>query len=483
MLTEQDAGLVENDRLRSVFEHAPVTLSVTVVNSILTGVVLAPLDGIRLTLFWVAAVVAVSAARWFRGRTFLRLRPEAVAPARWAMFSTLGSLTTGVLWGFCATVMFPPLESNQLFLALVIGGMCSGAVAVNAAHLPTVLAFILPACLPLAASFFAEGAAWRISALMIVLFVVALSGISLAAHRKFGERIRLRIALGHEQRKLSETNQRLLREIAQRQAAEATLHQAQKMEAIGHLTGGIAHDFNNLLQVMIGNMHMIRRLGADNPRIVRYADAAEQAATRGSQLTSSLLTFARRQTLEAKPVDINALLREFEPILLRTVVAKVRFEMVLAADLPLCHADPAHFQSAALNLVINACDAMPEGGVLSVTTGVAELGPADLAGNDDAAPGRFVSLSVRDTGFGMTKEVMTRVFEPFFTTKGVGKGSGLGLSQIYGFARQSGGHVRLLSTPNVGTQAILWLPVSTPDATAGGVGKQPQQMAANEARP
>ena len=482
MQTEQDAGLVEYERLRSVFEHAPVTLSVTVVNSILTGFVLAPLDGIRLTFAWVASVFAVSALRWIRGRTFLRLRPEAVAPVRWAAFSLLGSLMTGLLWGFCATAMFPAEGSHQLFLALVIGGMCSGAVAVNAAHLPTILAFVVPASLPLAASFFAEGAAWRVSALMIVLFAAALSGISLAAHRKFGERIRLRIALSHEQRKLTETNQRLLQEIAQRRTAEATLHQAQKMEAIGHLTGGIAHDFNNLLQVMIGNMHMIRRLGADNPRIVKYADAAEQAATRGSQLTSSLLTFARRQTLEARPVDINALLREFEPILLRTVVARVRFEMVLAADLPLCHADPAHFQSAVLNLVINACDAMPEGGALSVTTGVAELAPADLAGNDDAAPGRFVSLSVRDTGFGMTPEVMTRVFEPFFTTKGIGKGSGLGLSQIYGFARQSGGHVRLFSTPNVGTQAVLWLPVSAREAIIGGVGDKQQQIAVNESQ-
>lgn len=249
--------------------------------------------------------MTVSAVRWIGGRTFLGLRPEMVVPGRWAMFSILGSLTTGILWGVCATVMFPALESYQLFLALVIGGMCSGAVAVNAAHLDTVAAFVLPASLPLAASFYAEGAAWHVSALMIVLFASALSAISFAAHRKFGDRIRLRIALGQEQRKLFDTNQRLVQEMAQRRTAEATLHQAQKMEAIGHLTGGMAHDFNNLLQVMIANMHMIRRLGADNPQIVKYASAAEQAATRGSELASGLLTFARRQTLEARPIDIK----------------------------------------------------------------------------------------------------------------------------------------------------------------------------------
>ena len=416
--------------------------------------------------------VRCSAVRWVGGRAFLRRRPAGGTWRRWALFSILGSLATGVLWGFCATVMFPALESYQLFLALVIGGMCSGAVAVNAAHVPTVVAFILPASLPLAASFFAEGAKWRVSALMIVLFASALSWISLAAHRKFGERIRLQIALSQEQRKLGEANVRLLEEVAQRRTAEETLHQAQKMQAIGHLTGGIAHDFNNLLQVMIGNMDLIRRLSGDNPQIARYAQAAEQAAIRGAELTSSLLAFARRQTLEATPVDIDALLREFEPILLRTLGAMVRLDMVLEPHLPPCHADPAHFQSAVLNLVINARDAMPDGGVLTVATGVATLDSVALAGNPDATPGRFVSVSVRDTGLGMTPEVMARVFEPFFTTKEVGKGSGLGLSQVYGFARQSGGHIKLVSTPNQGTQATLWLPVSTSDAAADDVAEK-----------
>jgi signal transduction histidine kinase len=155
----------------------------------------------------------------------------------------------------------------------------------------------------------------------------------------------------------------------------------------------------------------------------------------------------------------------------------VQFDMVLEPHLPPCHADPAHFQSAVLNLVINARDAMPDGGVLTVATGVATLDSVALAGNPDATPGRFVSVSVRDTGLGMTPEVMARVFEPFFTTKEVGKGSGLGLSQVYGFARQSGGHIELVSTPNQGTQATLWLPVSTSDAAADDVAEKGLDMA------
>ena len=459
MRTDTDASLVEYERLRSVFHTAPITLSINVINALLTAIVLGPLAGANPPYLWLAAITLFSAIRWIGSRRFLRHCSKDEPFRFWAAFSALGSLASGASWGIGAMIMFPASESYQLFLALVIGGMCAGALAINAAHLPTVMAFILPSALPVAACFFARGSEWRVSALMMVIYATALCIVGARVHAAFGERVRLQTALVREQRKLNEMNARLLEEIMQRRTAEATLHQAQKMEAIGHLTGGLAHDFNNLLQVMIGNLNLIRRVGGDNPRIVKYAEAAEQAAMRGAQLTSSLLTFARRQSLEAVPVDINALLREFEPLLIRTLATTVQFEIVLAPLLPLCLADPAHFQSAVLNLVINARDAMPDGGVLFVSSGVATLGPEELAGNPDASPGRFVFVSVRDSGVGMTADVLSRVFEPFFTTKEVGKGSGLGLSQIYGFARQSGGHIGLISTPDKGTEATLWLPV------------------------
>jgi signal transduction histidine kinase len=461
MLTDHEILLIEYERLRSVQQQAPLTFSVSILNTVITAFALAPVDGVRLPIGWVAATVIVSAVRWIGGNAFMRRPFQKESCRRWALFSVLGALTSGILWGTGATVLFPTSEWYQVFLTLVVGGMCAGALSVHSAHLPTAVAFILPASLPLAACFFAQGPAWRGSALMVVIFASALPVIGLAAHRMFGDRIKLQIALDQQHRKLLEANQRLLDEAKQRRMAEATLHQAQKMEAIGHLTGGIAHDFNNLLQVMIGNMDLIRRLAADNPRVVKYAEAAEQAAQRGAELTGSLLTFARRQTLEAEPVDINALLHEFAPILTRTLGTMVQFDMVLAPDLPACVADAAHFQSAVLNLVINARDAMPEGGVLSVCTGVATLGPVELGDNTDARPGGFVSVSVRDTGCGMSPDVLAKVFEPFFTTKEIGKGTGLGLPQVYGFARQSGGHVELVSTPNQGTVATLWLPVTT----------------------
>ena len=164
-------------------------------------------------------------------------------------------------------------------------------------------------------------------------------------------------------------------------------------------------------------------------------------------------------------MNANTLLQEFEPILLRALGSKIRFHAFLAPDLPDCLTDPAHFQSAVLNLVINARDAMPEGGQLSITTAAVTLAAAELLANPDAEPGWFVSVAGRDDGVGMTTEVLTQVFEPFFTTKEVGKGSGLGLSQVYGFTRQSGGHVRLQSQPGSGTCVTLYLPVA--DGSAG----------------
>ncbi len=460
-MSDQDKPLVEIERLRSVFQQAPLVLIVTVINAVLTAVVLAPVGSETLLSGWVGLIAVVSCVRWFvRGR-FLRRASNTARSRQWALISILGSLTTGMLWGIGASGLFPADEMHQLFLAFVIGGMCAGTTVANSAHVPTVLAFILPASLPLAARFFAEGSLTRlVSAVMLVVFAGALSLISLRAHGTFGARIRLQLVLARQKRALSEANARLRQEVAGRQKAEATLQQAQKMEAIGHLTGGIAHDFNNLLHVVTGNLSMITRLADRDPRILSYAQAAEQAAQQGARLTSSLLAFARRQSLQARRVNANTLLQEFEPILLRAVGSKIQFHAFLAPDLPDCVADPAHFQSAILNLVINARDAMPEGGQLSITTTGVTLAAAELLANPDAKPGPFISVAVRDDGVGMTTDVLAQVFEPFFTTKEVGKGSGLGLSQVYGFTRQSSGHVRLQSQPGSGTCVTLYLPVA-----------------------
>ena len=458
---DPDTLLIETERVRSVFHHAPLTLVVTITNALLTVFVLEPLTEPRLLSTWMALIVAVSAGRWAVRQAFFRRWLEGAQSLPWALFSVGGSLATGALWGVGVIVLCPPVEMYQVFLAFVVGGMCAGATAANSAHLPTVLAFILPASLPLAGSFLAGGSRPQVvSAVMVVIFSSALSMVSVRAHRTFGERIRLQLTLQRQQRALSETNEQLLELMAERQKIEATLQQAQKMEAIGQLTGGIAHDFNNLLQVVIGNMELIRRLSDCDPRIIRSAAAATLAAERGARLTGSLLAFARRQTLRAEKLNVNTELTAFQPILLQALGGSVPCEFVYKADLPMCYVDLAHLQSAILNLVINARDAMPEGGQLSITTGVAMLSEDDLLQNPDANAGNFVTVSVRDSGTGMSEETMAKVFEPFFTTKETGKGSGLGLSQVFGFVRQSGGHIRLWSKPGAGTCVTIFLPAA-----------------------
>jgi signal transduction histidine kinase len=458
ILSDPDSDLIEPERIRSVYQQAPLTLVVTVINSVLTAFVLARVVSLKLLVIWVTIIIGVSAARLAVRQRFFK-RAAAEAGRLWAALSILGSMTTGILWGAGAAALPAEAQTYQLFFAFVVGGMCAGTTAVNSAHLPTVLAFILPATLPLAAGLLVEGTPVRIvSALMILVFASALSLTSWRAHRAFGEHLRLQFELSRQARMLQDANEQLVSEVAERRRAEAILHQAQKMEAIGHLTGGIAHDFNNLLHVVTGNLSLIGRLANDNVRILNHVHAAEQAAEQGARLTNSLLAFARRQSLQVERVNVNILLQEFQPLLLRALGTGIRFETFLAASLPDCNVDPAHFQSAMLNLVINARDAMPEGGQISITTDVTTLQDTDLLANPDARPGRFVSISVQDNGVGMTAEVLAQVFEPFFTTKEVGKGSGLGLSQVYGFAHQSGGCVQLRSEPQVGTCVTLWLP-------------------------
>jgi signal transduction histidine kinase len=319
----------------------------------------------------------------------------------------------------------------------------------------------LPSTLPLAARFLAEGSApWMVAGLMTLVFAAALAVTSARVHRAFGERLRLQLALSRQERALSEAHERLRAEIAERQEAEATLYQSQKMEAIGHLTGGISHDFNNLLQIVSGNLRMIGRLAEGNTRLLGYVRAAEQATGQGASLTRSLLAFARRQTLQAERLSLNAVLQAFQPILQRAIHRSIRLQMVLARDLPECDVDPVQFQSAILNIVINARDAMPDGGRLSITTAAMTVTEEDPAATPNRNPGRYVCVLVQDNGLGMSAEVQARVFEPFFTTKEVGKGSGLGLSQVYGFARQSDGFVKLSSQPGAGTCVTLCLPVA-----------------------
>jgi signal transduction histidine kinase/CheY-like chemotaxis protein len=248
-------------------------------------------------------------------------------------------------------------------------------------------------------------------------------------------------------------------EVQRREESEARLRQAQKMEAVGQLTGGVAHDFNNLLTVITGSLAMLqRRLAEGNARDLRLVDNALEGARRAAALTHRLLAFSRQQPLDPKPLDLNRLVAGMSELLRRTLGEQIEIETVLAGGLWRATADPNELENAILNLAVNARDAMPEGGKLTVETANTALDEAYAASRHEVKPGQYVLISVSDTGAGMPRELLGRVFEPFFTTKPVGKGTGLGLSQVYGFVRQSGGHVAIYSEPGEGTTVKLYLP-------------------------
>jgi len=252
-------------------------------------------------------------------------------------------------------------------------------------------------------------------------------------------------------------------------AAEAALHQAQKMEAVGQLTGGLAHDFNNLLTGISGALELIRRRQAsgtlNDDTLLRYVSMAQGATSRAAALTHRLLAFSRQQTLAPEPTDVNRLLAGLRELIQHTVGPSIVIEVKADAQLWGTLVDPSQLESAVLNLCINARDAMPDGGRLSIATRNRELDTAEAKALG-LSPGDYVTLSVADTGVGMSPQVMAKAFDPFFTTKPIGQGTGLGLSMIYGFARQSGGLAQIDSTPDVGTTVCLLLPRQAMPAAA-----------------
>lgn len=252
-------------------------------------------------------------------------------------------------------------------------------------------------------------------------------------------------------------------EMASRTAAEAALRQSQKMEAVGQLTGGIAHDFNNMLTGVIGALDIMKRRIASGrvDDLDRFMDAATTSAMRAAGLTARLLAFSRRQSLDTKPTDANALVSSLDDLLRRTIRENIALKIVCEPDIPYALADANQLESAILNLAINARDAMPRGGALTVETTAADLDTAYCANRPGIKPGPYVVVAVSDTGVGMDAAMIDKVFDPFFTTKPIGQGTGLGLSMVYGFAKQSGGQVRIHSSPGEGTSVKIFLPAAS----------------------
>ncbi|MGH6948439.1 MAG: PAS domain-containing protein [Kiloniellales bacterium] len=247
-------------------------------------------------------------------------------------------------------------------------------------------------------------------------------------------------------------------DVTEQRATEERLRQAQRMEAVGQLTGGIAHDFNNLLSIVSGNLELVQDAAGSNPEVDDFARRGLEACARGARLIQQILAFSRRQPLQPQPIDIRELVAGMAHLLERSLGTGIEVETLFDRDLWLCEVDPTQMESAILNLAINARDAMPNGGLLAFTASNARLDDDFAAANAMVTPGPYVLFSVRDSGVGIPRELQRRIFEPFFSTKGSGAGSGLGLSMVYGFVRQSRGHVEVDSEEGKGAVFRLYLP-------------------------
>lgn len=311
-----------------------------------------------------------------------------------------------------------------------------------------------------------EPATRRFMRFGLITILVSMSAIILATLAISQRALSIANAeLARRAAELSSANAELLVQIAEREKAEAALRQSQKMEAIGQLTGGVAHDFNNLLQIITGSLGSLRRRSVRwnlAPAVTRdfdrFLDGAEEGSRRAAALTRQLLAFSRRQPLQPEAIDANRLVARMTSLLTRTLGETISVETVLASGLWRVLTDPNQLESAILNLAVNARDAMPRGGKLTIETANAHLDEGYVEPYEQLKAGQYVMIAVTDNGTGMDTATLAQAFEPFFTTKAGGHGTGLGLSQVYGFIKQSGGHTKIYSEPGQGTTVKMYLP-------------------------
>jgi signal transduction histidine kinase len=375
-------------KIRLLYEQVPTVLTANVVNAGLIALVLGTYIGETRWWLFFSLVCILTAARAILWQRYFSSSTLARSAQMWATLATAGSVLSGLIWGGGAGLLLPDNIIEQTFVAFVIGGMCAGALVSLAYHFPAFVAYVVPATLPLAVRFLLNGGAvYAAMATMVALFAGALA---VAAHnlgRSFSKGVRLQIDLRQRGEELSAANERLHIEMAERRATESRLHQAQKMEAMGQLTGGIAHDFNNLLTAVIGHLELARRHVVGNARAEAYLQSAHTAAQRGATLTQHLLAFARRQHLEPKAVDVPAVVDGIRKLLEQAIRPSVRLLIDAEPNLGPARIDPHQLELAILNLVLNARDAMPEGGTLRIRSGERR---AELGGPPELKDGEYV---------------------------------------------------------------------------------------------
>jgi signal transduction histidine kinase/ActR/RegA family two-component response regulator len=502
----KEADRLHEEQVKLLYLHSKFGVIATAINGFLLTLSLWAVIPHSRLLAWLACTESLVALRWLLlgWYTSLTQNPRRIHHT-WIGF-LIGTLLSGFCWGSAGFFLFAEGSlAHQTFLAFVLGGMTAGAVTIFAPKMETLLAFIVPALLPITLRFLAEGSeiqramgimtffcltmmlviGQRVHLTLVKSLRLQLENSDLVCHltnetqrmeklndelqREVGERQRiheeLRSAhsgLESEVRRrtaeLSEANLKLIEQIQQRQQLETQLLHSQKMEAIGRLAGGVAHDFNNLLTAIIGYSQLaLTRLATSDPSR-QAVEEIEKASQRAASLTNQLLAFSRKQILQPVVLDLNELVGNMQKMLHRLIGEDIHLVTVPKPGLWRVRADPGQIEQVIMNLVVNARDAMPHGGTLTIELENVELAEGKAREHTDLVQGSYVMLLVKDSGCGMDRETMAHIFEPFFTTKERGKGTGLGLSMAYGIIKQSNGDIWVDSDPGRSTTFRVYLP-------------------------
>jgi signal transduction histidine kinase/ActR/RegA family two-component response regulator len=460
-------------QIRLLYSGGVEGLLATAINALLLAYIQRDVIAGPIVGWWLLYMALVTLARAALVYRYWRSQDTERNAARWNRAYGMGAALAGLGWGAAGIILYPSGSiAHQVFLVFMLGGMAAGAVAVLTARMEIFLVFFLPTLLPIIGQLIGQPGALHLTmGGALLIFMLALLFTARRMHYTIVSSLMLRTEntglvhyLTAANAQAEQLNKELKEEIEQHRQTETALQssqeqllQSQKMEAIGQLAGGIAHDFNNLILVMNGYSELLLdELKADEGKRLKV-EQIKQAGDRAAALTHKMLAFSRRQVTHPRPIDLNAVVSSITPMLTRLIGEPIHIVTKLP-PIGQVKADPMEIEQVIMNLVLNARDAMPHGGALTIETADVELDRLYTGQHRGSQVGTYVQLTVRDTGIGMDAETKRRVFEPFFTTKAVGKGTGLGLSVVYGIIKQSGGYIEVTSEPGTGSLFKVYLP-------------------------